>query len=485
MEENNHEVYKKRAVKNIFYLIGRSGVLQMINFVGAFALTILLEPKIFGIFAVISALINFLNYFSDIGFAASLVQKKEEIEEEELKSIFTVQQILVISLCLIALILSPFVVRLYALDLSGRWLYFALLSSFLLSSLKTIPSVLLERELHFEKLVIPQIVESVFFNVTAVTLAFSGFGVLSFAWAVFLRGLSGLIILYLIKPWKIGISFKILKYKRHFKFGLPFQANSLLAMVKDDLLTVTLGKVLSLYQLGLIGWGQKWAFMPLRFILDNVAKISFSALSRIQDDKEKLSKAVNKAIFGSSFLTLFILVVANVGAQFLVDVIPKYQKWAPALPFLVYFSINAAMACVFINLVNLLNSVGKVKLTLKLMVFWTCLSWVLNIGLIYLFGPTGVGFATVLMGLASLIVIRHVKDIIKIDYGSFLLPLVSAIFSLILPIFLLKVVRVDRNVLMMIFLCTLTAISYVGFSFVIFGKKIREEISFIRVNFAK
>lgn len=483
--EEIHEVYKKRAVRNIFYLIGRSGVLQIINFVGAFALTILLEPKIFGIFAVVSALINFLNYFSDIGLAASLVQKKEEIEEEELKSIFTIQQILVIAMCVLAVIFSKFVVNLYKLDWQGELLYFALLASFLFSSLKTIPSVLLERELHFEKLVIPQIVESVFFNVTAVILAFKGYGVLAFAWAVFLRGLSGLIVLYLIKPWRVGFSFKILKYKRHLKFGLPFQANSLLAMVKDDLLTVTLGKILSLYQLGLIGWGQKWAFMPLRFILDNVAKISFSALSRIQDDKEKLTKAVNKAIFGSSFLTLFILVVANVGAQFLVDVIPKYQKWAPALPFLVYFSINAAMACVFINLVNFLNSVGKVKLTLKLMVFWTVLSWVLNIGLIYLFGSIGVGFATVLMGLASLIVIFYVKDMIKIDYGSFLFPAGAAIFSMLVTFILIKTVPLEKNFLIMILFSGVAGVSYLIFSYVVFGKKIKEEIAFIKTNFAK
>lgn len=478
--EETHEEYKKRAVKNIFVLIFRSGFLQIINFVGGFILTILLEPKIFGLFAVVSAIINFLNYFSDIGLAASLVQKKDKVEDEELRSIFTVQQLLVISLCILAVILSPLVKKLYNLDASGQFLYFALLSSFFFSSLKTIPSVLLERELQFEKLIIPQVVEALFFNITAVVLASRGFGALAFAWAVFLRGFSGLIVLYIIKPWKIGYSFTFLKYKHHFKFGLPFQLNSLLAMIKDDMLVVFLGKILSFTELGLIGWGQKWAFMPLRFILDNVAKISFSAFSRIQEDEKKLEKAVNKAIFGTSFITFPILIAINVAAGFAVDVIPKYHKWAPALPFLFYFSLNAAMACVFITLVNFFNSKGKVKLTLYLMVFWTSLSWVLNLVLIYFLGAKGVGIASVLMGIASLVTLKYAGNMIKIDYGSFLYPGLASFFTIIAV--LLTMPDVPRNYLSMFIFTASTLVFYLLTSLLIYKNRLFDEIKFLKRN---
>lgn len=476
----NQETYKKRAVRNVFYLIARSGILQGINFFGAFILTIFLDPKVFGIYAVVSAMINFLNYFSDIGLAASLVQKKEEIERDELRCVFTIQQILVFSLTLIMIALSSFVMRFYKLDTAALWLFYALLVSFIFSSLKTIPSVLLERELMFEKLVIPQIAEALFFNVTAVFLAMRGYGVLAFAWAVFFRAIAGLIILYLIKPWPIGISFSFRKHIRHFKFGLPFQANSILAMLKDDLLTVFLGKILSLFELGIIGWGQKWAFMPLRFILDNVAKISFSALSRIQDEKEKLEKAVNKAIFGTSFLTFPILLLINIAAQFLVVAIPKYDKWTPALPYLMYFSINAAMACVFINLVNLLNSLGKVKLTLKLMVFWTILSWILNLLLIYFFGAIGVGAASVLMGFASMLVLYHAKKLVRVDYSSFLSPAQSAGAALVATLIVLPIV--ERTIVNMLIICVFTSIMYVLFSNLFFRKKLKEEFEFLKKN---
>lgn len=474
------EIYKKRAVRNVFFLIFRSGFLQLINFIGAFALTVLLAPSVFGLFAVVSAIINFLNYFSDIGLAAALVQKKEEVETQELRCVFTIQQILVMTLCVIALIFSSFIQKLYSLDANGMLLFFALLASFFLSSLKTIPSILLERELQFEKLVIPQIVEALFFNVTAVLLASYGLGALAFAWAVFLRGLSGLIVLYMIKPWAIGLNLNFSRYKRHFRFGVPFQLNSLLAMIKDDLLVVFLGKILTFTQVGFIGWGQKWAFMPLRFILDNVAKISFSAFSRIQDDRERLNKAVNKALFGTSFLTFPILLMINIAARYLMVVIPRYQKWVPALPFLTYFSLNAAMACVFITLVNLFNSRGRVRLTLYLMIFWTILSWVLNIGLIYFYGPIGVGISSLLMGIASLVTIFYARRMVEIDYGNFLLPAASAMTTLFAAFFV--EVYIPKNYLGMLAAVLFVGISYLILSMLFFGKKLKNELIFLIHN---
>jgi O-antigen/teichoic acid export membrane protein len=178
-----------------------------VSFASNLLLTIFLSPAVFGVYFVVSAAIAFLSYFSDIGLAAALIQKKEQITQEELRTTFTIQQVLVITVVLIALALSPFVSAFYHLKSEELLLYQALAISFFLSSLKTIPSIILERDLHFEKLVIPQIVEIFFFSVTAVVLAYLGFGVTSFTVAVLARGISGLIAIYIIKPWKIRLVF--------------------------------------------------------------------------------------------------------------------------------------------------------------------------------------------------------------------------------------------------------------------------------------
>ena len=144
MEEVDIALIKKRSIKGIFALTYRTFAIQVIGFSANFVLTIFLSPEVFGIYFVVTAVIAFLTYFSDVGLAAALIQKKENISEEDLRTTFTIQQGLVISISLIALISSSFVKDFYKLDSDGVFLFQALVISFFLSSLKTIPSIILD-----------------------------------------------------------------------------------------------------------------------------------------------------------------------------------------------------------------------------------------------------------------------------------------------------------------------------------------------------
>src|SRR3989344_2658852 len=143
------EAVKSRAVKGVVVLTGRTFILQIVSFSAWFFLSVFLDAREIGVFFIVSAVVNFLRYFSDIGLAAALIQKKEKVEELDLRTTFTVQQILVILLLIVLFILSPYLKNYYSLSFEGLLLLYALGASFVFASLKTIPSVLLERELHF------------------------------------------------------------------------------------------------------------------------------------------------------------------------------------------------------------------------------------------------------------------------------------------------------------------------------------------------
>src|SRR5258705_6257248 len=198
MEELDIAVVTKRSIHGIFALTSRSFFIQIVTFVTVIVLAGILEPAVFGVYAVVSSVIAFLQYFSDIGLAAALIQKKEMPTLDDLKTTFTIQQTLVITTCLIAFFLAPLVGKFYHLQTNGIVLFQALVISFFLSSLKTIPSVLLQRNLRFEKFVIPQIVETLFYSFGLLFFAIRGFGVTSFTIAVRLRGISGGIAMYVV-----------------------------------------------------------------------------------------------------------------------------------------------------------------------------------------------------------------------------------------------------------------------------------------------
>lgn len=393
MVDINLEVLKKKSFQGVIALTSRTFVLQLIAFGATFLLTIFLSPATFGVFYVVSAVIAFLNYFSDIGLAAALIQKKDELTRSDLITTFTIQQLLVGLGSLIALGFSSWVAHFYKLDTAGVWLFRSLVLAFFLSSLKTIPSVLLERKLEFHLLVVPQILETIGFYAVAVILAVRGFGITSFTWAVLVRAILGLVAIYVIFPWKIGFGIDVVVAKRLLRFGVPFQLNSFLALLKDDLLTVFLGKVLTFTEVGYIGWAKKWAEVPLRLIMDSVIRVTFPAFSRLQHTREILGRAIEKTLFGISTAIFPITVGLLFFVEPLVKLIPRYGKWEPALFAFYVFAVSSAIVSISTPLTNALNAVGKIKITLWLMVLWTVGTWVMTISFIKFFGFNGVPLA--------------------------------------------------------------------------------------------
>ncbi|OGM16148.1 hypothetical protein A2V55_02325 [Candidatus Woesebacteria bacterium RBG_19FT_COMBO_37_29] len=427
-DEISLEAVKSRAVRGIVVLTGRTFLLSVLSLVATGFLTVFLDPKEFGIFWIVSAIVNFLAYFSDIGLAAALIQKKETLEKDDLKTTFTVQQILVVLLLIVLVILSPIFSRIYGLSDAGRVLLYALGLSLLFSSFKTIPSVLLERRLEFGKLVIPQVLENLVYNLIAVILAWKGYGIYSFTVAVLARSVVGLVAIYILQPWIPGLALAKKSLKKLLSFGVPYQANTLLATIKDDGMTVVLGGILGPAGVGILGWAQKWGQAPLRFFMDHVIKVTFPAFARMQDAKDDLTRSLNRSIFFICFLVFPSLAGLLIVAPLLIQIIPRYQKWEPALIPLGLIAINTVFASVTTQLTNLLNSIGKIKITFKLMIMWTILSWLLIPILSIKYSVIGAATGYAIVGASSIVAIFVTWRIVKFSITeSVLKPFIAAL----------------------------------------------------------
>lgn len=399
MEINVQEL-RNKTVSGVGVLVLRNLLMQPISFLGFVFLSIFLQKWELGIFWAVSEIVGFLGYFSDVGLAAALIQKKREPTLKELRSIFTIQQLLVVSGVLLAFILTPFLEERFDFQ-NGRFLYWVLLLGFFTSSLKTIPSVLLERRLEFGKIAVVDLTEQIIFTSLAVFLAWQGLGVDSWAWAVLGRSLVGVGMIYFFSPWKVGLSFNLEAIKPLFKFGVPFQLNSLLALFKDRLMNIFLWGVLGSRGLGVLGWAQRWAQLPLRFLMDSVIRVTFPAYSRLQDNRERLGRALEKSCF---FINLFIFpVLAGMGLLVpkLIDIFPQYHKWREAVVPFWWFLANFALGAATTPLVNAFNSIGKVRISFNLMVFWTVLTWLLVPPLTRLKGATGAAMGFCLVSATS------------------------------------------------------------------------------------
>ncbi len=437
------ETVKSRAVRGIVVLTGRTFFLQAIALVSQLFLFAYLGGYEFGVFAIVSAIVNFLVYFSDIGLAAALIQKKETPTEIDLKTTFFVQQVLILTIIGIAIALTPFFKEKYSLDYDGQILLYALSASLLFSSLKSIPSVLLERKLEFVKLVFPQILEQTVYYVVLVFFAMKGMGIKSFTFAVLARGIVGVIAIYIVQPWVPGIAFSRSTLKGLFKFGIPYQVNTFLATFKDDGITLILGGILGPVGVGILSFAQKLARIPLTFFMDTVTRVTFPAFSRMQDSGDHLERSVTRSIFFICLLVFPSLVGILVLAPILVNVVPKYNQWTPALIPLVFVSINFFFAAATTQLTNVLNAIGKIKITFYLMIMWTVLSWIFIPLGAYKFGVIGASIGYSLVGVSSVVAIliakKHVNfsltnSMVKPALGAFIMGVTLIIIRRFLPV---------------------------------------------------
>jgi O-antigen/teichoic acid export membrane protein len=228
-----------------------------------------------------------------------------------------------------------------------------------------------------------------------------------------------------------------------FKFGIPYQINTFLATFKDDGMTLVLGGILGPVGVGILSFAQKIARFPLTFFMDTVTRVTFPAFSRMQDAKSDLERSVTRSIFFICLLVFPSLAGISILAPILVRVIPRYNQWIPALVPIVFISINFVFAAATTQLTNLLNAIGKIKITFYLMIMWTVLTWALIPILAIKFDVLGAAIGYSLVGASSIVAIVIAKkyvnfsitdSIIKPAIGTIVMSAVLLIMRKFMPV---------------------------------------------------
>lgn len=403
----------KRIISGFFTLTFRRAMLYAIRFITInLVLARILDPATIGIFNIANAILSLFSYFSDIGLAAAIIQKKN-VTNEDLKTTFTIQETLALLILVIIFIFAPRLAEFYKLDTSGMWLIRILGIGFFFSSLKVIPAVLLERKLKFAPLVFVEIIETTIFCSMLIYLSFSNYGLYAFTYASIFQSISGTVLMYLIAPWKIAIGLSRNSIRPLINFGLPFQLNSLLALLKDRLVPLVIAKMVGSLGVGYITWAQSWAFMPLE-IMNIMTRITFPAFARLQDNKVALKATLEKSIFFTALLFYPLLFGLLAIAPSLIEHVVS-NKWKPALPLIYLFSVTAFWATLSTPFTNFLSAIGKIKVTLSLMAMWTVLEWALSPVLTLFYGYYGVAIASCLIAFTSFLPILIIRKIIKFE----------------------------------------------------------------------
>jgi O-antigen/teichoic acid export membrane protein len=468
------EEVKKKAVRGVAILAGRGIILNIIAQASQLILLAFLSVEQIGLFWIVSAAVAFFVYFSDIGLAAALIQKKTPVTKIDLRTTFTVQQILMGVIVIAFLFMSEGISSSYNLGREGEYLLYALAFSLVLASFKTIPSVLLERKLMFGKLVFPELIETLVYNVVVVSLAANGYGITSFTWAVVARAVVGLIAMYMVSPWRPGFALNKAAILELLRFGLPYQVNTFIALIKDQGITLLLGRSIGAAGVGLIGTSQKLSQLSLRLFMDPVTRVSFPAFARMQDDPKELASAVTRSILFLCFLTFPAVVAFWILIPVIIALVPSYERWLPIMGFYSFFVFSAMISSATTQLTNLLNAIGKIKVTSGFMVMWTILTIVFVGGLSSRYGVNGAAVGHAIVAGSSIFVIIYVKRIVNFSIAKSIIPPLFSTLIMATCMFTLRSLLPANPVNLFVMFLT-GSVVYLSSSFIFIGPQLIED----------
>jgi len=380
---------KVRAIRGGFAKLVSQGANLALRLGSLMILARLLDPDDFGLVAMVTVLTGVLGLFRDFGLSTAAVQRTS-VTEQQLSTLFWINVGIGALLSCIALAGAAPIADFYH-EPRLRWITVALAGVFLVNALGVQHSALLQRQMRFTALAAIDTLSVIISVAVGIGAALQGLGY----WALVLMTLVAPAVtslaVWLATPWAPGLPRRGVGTRSLIRFGGIVTLNSVVVYVAYNLEKVLLGRVWGADVLGLYGRAYQLVSLPIDNLNGAVGGVAFSALSRIQDDADRLKSYFLKAYSLVVSATLPITIACVLFAEDLIFVILG-PKWSDAAPI---FRLLAPTILVF-AMINplwwLLSSKGLVVRSLKIALVLAPLviaSYV--VGLPY--GPKGVALA--------------------------------------------------------------------------------------------
>jgi O-antigen/teichoic acid export membrane protein len=381
-----------KAKQGIKLLMYRQVAIQVLTFGGGVVLARVLGPAQFGLYALSSMLVGAFALFADFGLAPALIKRKENLNDADLRTAFTLQQTLITTVVLIILVSSSRLAHFYPKAPPGTvWLIRVLALNLYLGSWRTMSALQLERHLQFDKLAWIEVVESVSYQAIAVIMAVRGYGVWSYVAATISSAIIGNILTYSAAPWPVRFGFDKTLAKEILTTGLSFQMMGIIYNMGNWTTPFFVGRVIGPRAVGLLTWASSNGRKPLT-ITASVIRVAFPHLSRVQDDKEEVERLLVRYC-GYLSVPAFLWFVLIATAGYSVVKVVYSSKWLPGVPALIIMSYAVIFDILTWLFSITINIFGKVSLTNTINVIRSVANIILAVTLVKMIGFIGVPIA--------------------------------------------------------------------------------------------
>ncbi|MDI9308952.1 MAG: lipopolysaccharide biosynthesis protein [Limnohabitans sp.] len=285
---------KNIVLGTIWSIIGQFGYVGVV-LVTNIILSRILSPYIFGQIGIVMFFIILFNVLVEGGMGGALIRKKE-VSSQDYTTVFIFN--LLISLILFfGLFIFAGNIAAYYRDSNLKNILIVSGLILIFNSFQLVHNIKLTRELKFKKKSVYSLVSIIFASIIGVKMAFNGFGV----WAmVFIQLLNSIFVSIILWIFEGGLG-KLIFSKESFKELIGFGANTTIALMVntgfENIYQLVLGRYFSINQVGLFYQAKRLMDMPSTVVAVTGSGVIYSAISKLQDEKEKFIVAFDKILF--------------------------------------------------------------------------------------------------------------------------------------------------------------------------------------------
>lgn len=336
---------------------------QGITFLVGVVLARLLSPDEYGLIGIITIFIILFSAIVDSGLSTALIRDKE-VDDNDYNTAFWANSGLGIVMFLILFLMSNIIARFFErveLVSLTRAMAFVLV----INSISTVQRTILTKKLDFKIQTKVSLIASLGSGIVGIGMAFLGWGVWSLVGQQISRQALQSLFLWIWSSWSPQLFFSYTSFKKMYVFGWKIMVSSIINSIWNEAYQIVIGKFYTPSCLGQYTRAKQFADIFSVNLTSVVQRVSFPALSEIQDEQERLKESYRRALKITMLFTFFFLfVLAAMSKALIISLIGN--QWDDAIRFLPIICLQ----CIFyplsaINL-NILMVKGKSGVYLKL-----------------------------------------------------------------------------------------------------------------------
>lgn len=392
MQENKG--LKKKVFNGFAWQFAERISAQVVSLVVSIILARLLSPDDYSVIGIVTIFFAFCNTLLTGGLNTALIQKKDT-DLEDYSTILYVSLSISFVLYIIMFLCAPQIAVIYhkselvpIIRVMGV--------TFFVVALKSVLSAYVASTMQFKKFFFSTIIGTIISAFIGIWLAMKGYGPWALVWQLMSNTIIDTIVLFYTTKFKVLLCFSYERFKTLFNYGWKLFVASIISVIYEEIVPLIVGLKYSNVDLSYYTKGKSFPRLIESTINSTISTVLFSAMSKLQDQKDKILEVTRLYISVSSYVVFPIMIgFFSVADKFVLIVLT--EKWLPIVPYIQIFCVSCMFNVIQTGNLQAIKAIGRSDISLKLEVLKKSLYLVVIVVFVALSkSPIALGFTSII-----------------------------------------------------------------------------------------